>query len=111
MDKFVANTPNTNYVLRHEDFSLSYNPKTGVGNPIAELASRMTGAQNRLAETALRVDGIWYILNGDFREEYSEAYDKGLKAVMAVYYKNIAHRSEWSTDDPNTIDADFSVIH
>lgn len=50
-------------------------------------------------ETALCIDDVWYILKGDFRPQYLEAYPKGKEACLEVYNKNKAEfRSKFSTD-------------
>ena len=51
------------------------------------------------AETALILDGKFYILNGDFREAYIKAYEQGgVDACIALYAKECEeHGSSWST--------------
>lgn len=102
MPKFEPNT-NPRYkneILKGKDFYLSYNPQTGTNSLLADFASALTGNENGKEETALYSHGVWYILNGDFRKEYEEAFDGGFDACAAVYKRNIAHRSGWSTDFP-----------
>lgn len=68
------------------------------------LASLLTHLPNNEEETALCVEHsdterTWYILKGDFREQYEKAFDDGLDACLRVYRDNIQHRSGWSTDE------------
>ena len=93
---------NHNYVLRGDGFLISYLPSTNhadldVFSTIGALGGIGTGD----SETALIVpDGEpkYRILNGDFRKEYEAVIGKGLDAAIAVYEKNKAARSDWSTD-------------
>lgn len=102
--KFVKNPNFSNEVLLGDDFHISYNPATGAGIPLAAILSGLVGAPNGLPETALCVHPdeddkrVWYILNGDFRKEYEEAFPNGLETCLEVYRRNIQHRSDWSTD-------------
>lgn len=106
MLEFKTNPNCPNEILHGEGFYISYNPRTGVGNPLSEVLSGLTGFPHGLAETALCVNPDdstnrkWYILEGDFRKEYAAVAHEGLEACMKVYQKNILHRSEWSTDEP-----------
>lgn len=96
-----------NDVLKGDGFYISYNP--GVGGALmdtlgsmAALVSGDTDFMKRQEETALYDErgGIWYILNGDYRKEYGEAYKGGLARCLEVYEKYKADfRSVWSTDN------------
>lgn len=79
-------TPNGNWILQGRGFYISYNKSPFLGSG---------------EETALLIeeDGVWRILDGDFREEYEKEFWKGAKACLKVYERNIKDRSEWSTDD------------
>lgn len=49
-------------------------------------------------ETALFTNGKYYVLNGDFRTEYLEAFPNKDKC-LEVYNKNrVTNRSSWSED-------------
>lgn len=50
-------------------------------------------------ETAIRFDGKWFILRGDWRQRYSDAWlAGGIKAALQLYQDNdAAHGSTWST--------------
>jgi len=56
-------------------------------------------------ETALRVDGKWYVLNGDFRAEVETAAADSINAIVAVFAKHMPkHESTWSTPlNPKTV--------
>lgn len=110
MLKFESNLPQPNEILRGNNFYISYNPKTGENYAsidqllIGFLASKLTGHENGKEETALynRVNGVWYILNGDFRKEYEAVAHDGFTACLNVYKRNIQHRSDWSTDNADS---------
>jgi len=96
MDKFEK-TGHGNYARKLYSMHMSYNPCiNGVFDSILE---QLTGTPSREGkdETALKYKGIWYILNGDFREEYSKC--KTPLEALSVYKKNIEHRSGFSTDE------------
>ena len=83
-----------NKVLKGEDFFISY--ASGAG--LACLGPFMS-SENAADETALNVDGIYYILNGDFRKEYEAVFAKGKRACLEVYNSNKEnYRSCWSED-------------
>lgn len=94
-----------NQTLTAEDFYISYNPATGddeLGSLITMLGNAISPDELSMRdgeETALRgPDRAWYILEGDFRKEYEEAFPKGFEACLQVYKANISKRSNWSTD-------------
>lgn len=76
---------------------ISYNVTPGMGLSMFEAD---TGGD----ETALVLDGHkYYILNGDFRESYCDAFDEGgVKACCELFTKNEKeHGSTWTTEsDP-----------
>ena len=99
MFKFIKKSPEMpNEILNGKNFYISYNPKTGVGNPFAMILGEITNIPNGLPETAIHFENTWYILNGDFRSQYEAVAENGIKAVLKVYQQNIIHRSDWSTD-------------
>lgn len=57
-------------------------------------------------ETALNFQGRWYILNGDFREQYKAAFPNPV-ACIQVFLDNRELRSTWSTDDGDNKIADL----
>ena len=74
------------------EFIISYNPSPGQGFSLFT-------SDNHDAETALRLCGKWFILNGDFRQEYEQAFPNPFEC-LAVYDKHKAQRrSTWSTDE------------
>lgn len=85
------------YILQGEDFYVSYNPAPWSGISLFE-------SDDKQEETALVIEGpnhkFFLILNGDFREEYKEAFPD-LAACLDVYkrHENTA-RSTWSGDTP-----------
>lgn len=97
-----------NQVIQGNGFFLSYNPQAGDGMSglVARVLTSITGKEygDRVEETALRIDHpdgsrTWCVLDGDFREEYTEALSGGIASVLEVYNRHkAAHRSNWSTD-------------
>lgn len=101
-------TVNGNLVLgTHDDeVFISYNECVRAGRlgsdfgPLCDIADMISGADNESGEeTALLIDDVWYILQGDFRKEYEAVYPYKDKC-MAIYDKHKAkHRSNSSTDN------------
>jgi hypothetical protein len=79
-----------NEVMRFEGFNISYNPEPCIGMGV------MAGTSD---ETAIVVnpsgDTKFYILNGDFREDYKKLGPLGLKACLEFFAKNRAHLCGW----------------
>lgn len=97
--EWKAPAPTANNVIIELDKPnyLSYNK-----HPCAGMAFLESDESN--SETALYGNGKWFILNGDFREEYNEAIDKYGKDAEALYYAVFCkHKkdstSTWSTGD------------
>ena len=96
---FAANPHGTNELLNGDGFYVSFNAK-----PCADMA--FLQSDGGAAETALAVENglpdgrqAWFVLNGDFRAEYVEAFPRGLAACVAVYESHRAvSRSSWSND-------------
>lgn len=94
-----------NLVLDGNGFYISYNPNTFNGHgEITDIANAL-GALIREEkhtdgeETALFGNNTWYILTGDFRKEYEEAFEGGFLACLDVYEKHKStSRNAWSTD-------------
>lgn len=76
-----------NYVLKGDGFHLSYNE-----------TAYIFGANYR-DETALIKDGNYYILNGDWREDYKKLLAQGFEACKKFFDKNNIgeNASSWST--------------
>ena len=90
-----------NSILEGSGFYISYNKRTGASemrDSMTILANALGGNVKDGEETALKDGEIWKILEGDYREEYEEAFPSIVKC-RAVYdkYKD-KHRSNWSTD-------------
>lgn len=66
--EFVSN--GGNFVLRRPDFYISYNPSPGL----------ISGP-----ETALVIDDEFYILSGDWRDEYYPLAFKGKEACLSFF--------------------------
>lgn len=68
-----------------KDCFVSYNP-----------APRMFGSEG--AETALRLNGKYFILLGDWREQYEAAFNKdGIGAMLRLFEQNFEqHGGDWS---------------
>lgn len=82
-----------NEVMEGKDFYISYNAFTGEGN----------GAFNNEKgsdETALCANGEFYILNGDFRDDYKKLIPDGYDKCKKFYdKKKDDHSSIWSVED------------
>lgn len=68
--------------IKGKGFYISYNPHTDVGE-----------------ETAIVIGDNFYILLGDYREEYKKIINKGIRDVKAKYKEllnNGAKKSPWS---------------
>lgn len=91
-----------NYILNGDGFYISYNPATDTASPemiLCELFARIAGMPHQ-AETSLCADGKFYILFGDWREEYEALAPQGLDACMLFYKQMAEHISPWSDPLP-----------
>jgi len=79
-----------NKTLKHpdQDWYISY-------NSMPDFLSRPTNGP----ETALYFDEEYWILNGDFRDEYERAFPN-LEECKEVFKDNREHESSWSTYEP-----------
>ena len=79
-------------ITLNDDLYLSYNP-----NPAKETAlfDLILGFESE-AETAICLDGSFYILNGDWLDEFENAYEEGgqqgLMSLFVQYYPNCASK-------------------
>ena len=90
--KFEQVTGRANQVLRlTESCFVSYNPNPCQGIRILE-------GDNSSEETALCIDGEYFILNGDFRGQYETAASVDVASCVDVYENNKEFRSSWSSD-------------
>jgi len=94
-----------NEILDGDEFYISFNENkynSVVLAPFYTALTTLTGDDRFMKiseETALCVDGKYYILRGDFRKEYEELVPKGLDACIKFYKKNKKkYQSIWSTD-------------
>ena len=82
---------NSNQTLKGKGFMISYlSPKTNL------TGIKLFNADDEQAETAIVVDGKYYILNGDFRKEYEAAIEKGLIACIQIFKAHPELKSSWS---------------
>lgn len=77
-----------NWMLKMDGWHISYNRDT------SNLGGFMVGDQEQ--ETAICVDGNYYILNGDFRQEYESLSEKGLDACITFFLTHPELKSSWS---------------
>jgi|TARA_Y100000310_G_scaffold20001_2_gene19515 hypothetical protein len=75
-----------------EEFAISYNSNPGSGLSLFD-------GDGGSDETALCKGGKYYILNGDYRDEYEAIIDQGFDACFQFYQDHLDKRSYWSTDD------------
>jgi hypothetical protein len=88
--------PTGNSLAEYDGFAVSY---AGEQHPIMSL--RMFIADSADGETALIVDGDYYILNGDWRMAYSELAPQGVEACIEFFKaKAPQFKSSWS-DEPS----------
>ena len=88
--KWERSANGRNLVLEGKGFALSYNPDTSF---LGIFASDEGGSD----ETALIKEDTYYILNGDFREEYEAVFEQGFDACLAVFKAHPDKVSSWST--------------
>jgi hypothetical protein len=95
MFEFTQNPHGSNQLMKVDDsLYVSFNSRPG-----GDLS--FFGGDSDEPETALVIDGKYFILNGDFREEYRKAAEGGIEAMMAVFTSNPDKHSTWTTDsDP-----------
>lgn len=87
MSKKWKKTITGNEVLSREDFYISFRP---AGNGF------------RKAKTALvKKSDDYFILNGDFRREYEEIFDKGFDECYKFYLSQAKYKSCFSSDAPS----------
>lgn len=95
--KFESNPYGTNEILTvDEDVYISYNARPGGGFSMFE-------SDNGGSETAIVIDGKFYILNGDYRERYEAAIAQGgMPDVLKIYASEAEDNgSSWTTaSDP-----------
>lgn len=81
-----------NLILHGDNFYISFLQQGNAG----KILPGIFDSDNGSAETALCVDGCYYILNGDFRKEYEAVIDKGLVACMQIFKAHPEAKSSWS---------------
>ncbi|MBW2968537.1 hypothetical protein KY314_00255 [Candidatus Woesearchaeota archaeon] len=94
-----------NYVLRGKGFYISYNPDSGRSIYGTLFDGLLNGIGTMLGEektgggeeTALCKDDEFYILDGDFREDYEKLVPKGFDACLKFFQKNKKHHSVFSS--------------
>lgn len=104
---------NDNEILEGRGFFISYNPNTNLSKSGLGKVYNLMGAQighitgitledDGRAETALVKKNNetrprkFYILNGDFRKEYSELVPKGFKTCYKFFNSKSEFKSGWS---------------
>jgi len=87
----------TNYILEADDFYISYAPNAGSG--ISFFGSDDGDVETALVKKNRDARGTFYILNGDWREDYERLLPEGFDACKRFYEeKKDEHRSSWSED-------------
>ncbi len=93
MSELIFEDNGSNQVAEINDSTyFSYNPHPHKGLSFFE-------SDTKGAETAMVLDGKYYILNGDWRSGYIEAFKSGgMEACCRLFSENeAAHGSSWST--------------
>lgn len=88
MIEFKQNPFGDNAIAKGEGFAISYNPCPAPGTPFAS----DTGGP----ETAIVYGSKYYVLNGDFREEYKALIPFGVQACINFFLDRPALHSSWS---------------
>ena len=97
----LEKTAGNNVILMNEKVKVSYNPDTGAGmlGGVSQAIGGITGNKEGEETALIGKDGLWRILEGDFRKEYEKVYPNW-KKCLAVYNKHKEEsRSGWSTDE------------
>ena len=93
MNKLIFESNDGNYVAQLDDQTyFSFNPCPWADIPFFE-------ADGGGTETAMVLDGKFYILNGDRREQYATAFKAGgMEACCRLFIENEdEHGSTWTT--------------
>lgn len=88
------------WVSYNKDTSVGHGGDNALGLDTTKLLNMIGENVKDGEETALyiRSENIWYILEGDFRKEYEEAFPSRVKC-MAVFNKHkVKHYSNYSTN-------------
>ena len=95
---------NNNFLLQFDGFYISYNPDTTEGHRFTDLGNTLLaigGSKEKLKdgeETALIKENEFYILNGDFRNEYEHISEKGfMECYLFFKSKEEKFGSNWTT--------------
>ena len=81
-----------NIVLRGKGFFISF--RNGMLPVPAGLA--FFASDDGKHETALVKDGQFFILNGDYRQDYEKLIDSGWTSCKEFFDKHSNHKSSWS---------------
>lgn len=86
-----------NEVITTDEFHISF--RAAILNSSLDQLGILFGFENNIGkpETAVNMNGVWYILNGDFRKEFEEAANKGPLAVLETIGTLSKYKSDWST--------------
>lgn len=91
MFEFTANLNGTNEIMDLSDNCyVSFNSRPGGGITVFE-------SDHGGPETALVIDGEFFILNGDFREDFVAAASRDIASCVDVFENNLDAMSSWTT--------------
>lgn len=86
-----------NVIADFDGFQVSFLADAQMGGGPLALASALRGfSGDDESETALIVDGCYYILNGDFRAEYEALASQGVAACIEFFKSKPELHSSWS---------------
>lgn len=94
-------TPYGNELLEAGELTISYRSATEFAALKGFAVGELFRADTNQGETALIIDGDYFILNGDFRAEYREILEagEGPDGCLALYHKmQKGNGSSWSSD-------------
>ena len=106
MADWIKRSSNSVWMIDNEkNIYVSYNPCVGkdvfgADKFILDLSETMTKLKNGGEETALCYNGKYLILNGDWRNQFENAFNiGGLEEMIKLWEDNVEHQSKWS-DEP-----------
>lgn len=62
------------------------------------------------AETALIINNKYYILDGDFRIQYSDMLNQGIEGVVSVFKKHQKEDRSWSSNTLEELENDMKIL-
>jgi hypothetical protein len=84
-----------------ENFYISYNPNPAAGSEIVAAIDLVLGDTRGSEETAILTNRKYYILIGNWKDQYALAAQEDEDACVALYLANArTHKSDYSDTHP-----------